>query len=428
MRTPSSDTAESLTLGYLSSLYARAADTYVRGEVAQLRRLGHTVHTFSIRKADTRELVDASIRREHAQTEFVLEAGAARLFMATLRVALWAPHKLLRAVQMTIRMVPPGIEKRWTRRLAYVVEAAYLAERLEAKNVRHLHNHIGENSAVVALLAAMFRGIPCSLTIHGPSEFERAPLLALDEKVRRAAFVVAISYFTRSQLYRWAAFEDWSKIHVVHCGVDETFFHLSPVPAAARLVTVGRLTEQKGQLLLVEAAARLRGRGFDFELVVVGDGPLRSVLEKQIERLGLQRHVRLTGYLSTDDLRHELIASRALVLPSFAEGLPGVIFEAFALGRPVISTYIAGIPELVKPGVNGWLVPAGSVELLADAMAAAVTADPADLERMGRAGAAEVSRQHNAIIEANKLEALFYGRIPAAEDSGAATQPGISTT
>jgi len=409
MATLNSGTSEPLTLGYLTSLYARAADTYMRAEVAQLRRLGHTVHTFSIRKADARELIDDSVRQEQARTEFVLEAGVGRLVLAALALALSAPHKLLRAIQIVTRLVPPGTEKLWIRRVAYVLEAAYLAERLKAKHVRHLHNHIGENSAVVAVLAAMFRDIPCSLTIHGPSEFERAPLLALDAKVHRAAFVVAISQFTRSQLYRWVPFEDWPKIHVVRCGVDETVFDLRPVPACARLVSVGRLTEQKGQLLLVEAAARLRDRGFDLELVIVGDGPLRGVVQEQINRLDLQRHVRLTGYLSTDDLRQELRASRALVLPSFAEGLPGVIFEAFALGRPVISTYIAGIPELVKPGVNGWLVPAGATDLLTEAMAEVLTADPADLERMGRAGAAEVSLQHNATIEVKKLEALFLG-------------------
>src|SRR5262249_48650004 len=163
------------------------------------------------------------------------------------------------------------------------------AERLRAKGVRHLHNHIGESSAVVAMLAAMLRDIPYSLTIHGPDEFDRPVLLALEEKIRRAAFVAAISHFTRSQLCRWAAAEDWPKIHVVHCGLDRAFWSpvMVPVPSRPRLVNVGRLAKQKGQLLLVEAAARLRGRGLDFELAIVGDGPLRGPLEQLIERFAL---------------------------------------------------------------------------------------------------------------------------------------------
>lgn len=156
------------------------------------------------------------------------------------------------------------------------------------------------------------------------------------------------------------ALEDWRKIHCVYCGIDEDFllFAVAPVPEQPRLVNVGRLAEQKGQLLLVEAAAQLRSRGLEFELVIVGDGPMRTDVEERIKQFGLESQVRMTGYLSNEGVRKELQRSRALVLPSFAEGLPIVIMESLAQGRPVISTYIAGIPELVEPGVNGWLVPA----------------------------------------------------------------------
>jgi colanic acid/amylovoran biosynthesis glycosyltransferase len=231
--------------------------------------------------------------------------------------------------------------------------------------------------------------------------------------VHHAAFVVAISQYTRSQLYRWCALEDWRKIHVVCCGIDEDALPLAivPVPERPRLVNVGRLAEQKGQLLLVEALAQLQSRRIDFELVIVGNGPMRAELEQRISHYGLEEKVRITGYLSNEDVRRELQHARALVLPSFAEGLPIVIMEALAQGRPVISTYIAGIPELVEPGVNGWLVPAGAVEPLVDAMAEALTLDPAYLERMGRAGAATVADQHDIATQAKKLADLF-GLLP----------------
>jgi glycosyltransferase involved in cell wall biosynthesis len=401
--------SETLTIGYLTSLYARAGDTFIRREVEQLRRLGHTVHTFSIRKPDANELVSEGSRREAAGTEYLLEVGHVALAKAGLRLAIAAPGKLLVSIRLVLRCVPVGTEKRWLRRLAYLLEAAYLAERLEAKNIRHLHNHIGENSAVVAMLAALLRGIPYSLTIHGPGEFDRPTLLALDEKIHRAAFVAAICEFTRSQLLRWSATVDWPKIQVVRCGLDDPFWAADPTPPPSepRLVSVGRLSEQKGQLLLVEAAAHLRDRGVDFELVIVGDGPLRGQIERLIERLDLHRQVRITGFLRNSAVRQELVAARAMVLPSLAEGLPVVIMEALALGRPVISTYIAGIPELVEPGTSGWLVPAGAIEPLVEAMAEALSADPAELERMGRAGAALAARQHNALTEARKLADLI---------------------
>ena len=197
--------SESLTIGYLTSAYARTGDTFIRKEVEQLRRLGHTVHTFSIRNIDPSELVSEEIRREHAQTVYLLDAGAIKLTLAGLRLAISAPGKFFKAVRLLHRIVPTGIEKRRVRQVAYLLESAYLAELLDAKKVQHLHNHIAENSAVVAMLAAMFRGIPYSLTIHGPGEFDRPTLLALDEKIRHADFVAAISEFTRGQLNRWCA-------------------------------------------------------------------------------------------------------------------------------------------------------------------------------------------------------------------------------
>ena len=196
---------------------------------------------------------------------------------------------------------------------------------------------------------------------------------------------------------------------MIHCGLDETFLSAGvlPIPERPRLVNVGRLCEQKGQLLLIEAAACLCAEDIDFELVIVGDGPLRGELERLIDRYDMRGRVRITGFLDNRGVRCELEAARALVMPSFAEGLPVVVMEALALGRPVISTYIAGIPELIEPGRHGWLVPAGAVEPLAVAMAAALKADNVKLEAMGRSGAARVADRHNVSNEARKLAALF---------------------
>ena len=149
---------------------------------------------------------------------------------------------------------------------------------------------------------------------------------------------------------------------------------------------------RKGQLLLIEAAQRLAARGVDFELVLAGDGEMRAEIEALIARHNLQAQVRITGWISSDQVRDEILAARALVLPSFAEGLPVVIMEAMALRRPVISTFVAGIPELVQPGEHGWLVPAGDVEALAEAMQACLDAPVDMLARMGEAAHERVIR------------------------------------
>jgi glycosyltransferase involved in cell wall biosynthesis len=117
--------------------------------------------------------------------------------------------------------------------------------------------------------------------------------------------------------------------------------------------------------------------------------------------------VRITGWINSDEVRSEILAARALILPSFAEGLPVVLMEAMALRRPVLSTYVAGIPELVIPGENGWLFPAGSVDDLVDAMESCLAADPEQLSTMGEAGYQRVIERHAIDSEAAKLGALF---------------------
>jgi glycosyltransferase involved in cell wall biosynthesis len=160
-------------------------------------------------------------------------------------------------------------------------------------------------------------------------------------------------------------------------------------------------------MLLLEAVRQLATEGLHFKLVLVGDGPLRENIEAEIARFDLQDYIEITGWASSTEVRQQILASRALVLPSFAEGLPVVIMEALALGRPVISTYVAGIPELVEPGICGWLVPAGSLEPLTAAMKSALTSPVEKLETMGQVGAQSVASQHNALTEAKKLAALF---------------------
>jgi len=396
-----------MTVAYLFNWYPLPSQTALRREVTALEELGMTLHRFSLRRYEG-ELVDENDLAERERTRAVLDAGALGLMAAVLWTAATRPRAFARALGMAIR-VGCVDERGLLKTLIYLAEACVLFKWLGELGVRHLHTHYGTNSATVAMLCRIMGGPSYSFTMHGPEEFDAPRTNCLREKIRYAAFVVAISEFTRSQLYRWADYADWTKIHVIYVGVSSMFLEHgpTPIPSTPRLVNIGRIAEQKGQAILIQATARLRDRGHDFELVIVGDGPMRSEIEQLIDQFGLRDRVRITGYLSNQGVFQELLAARALVLPSFAEGLPGVFFEALALGRPVISTYIAAHPELIEPGVNGWLIPAGAVEPLVDAMAEVLTADPAELERMGRAGAARIAERHDVDIEAKKLADLF---------------------
>ncbi|MGH2507830.1 MAG: glycosyltransferase, partial [Ktedonobacteraceae bacterium] len=224
-------------------------------------------------------------------------------------------------------------------------------------------------------------------------------------------FVVAISHFGRSQLYLQSRYSDWHKISVIRCGLEKEFYEDAPtdVGASSRLICVGRLIEAKGQLLLLRATAALVRKGIDFQLVFAGDGPLRATLEQLIETYRLGTHVRITGWISSRQVRDEILAARALVLPSFAEGLPVAIMEAMSLGRPVLTTYVAGIPELVRNGENGWLVPAGSASHLATAMEDCLSKSTAELYALGQAARTCVIGAHSIDGEVAKLVQCFRG-------------------
>jgi colanic acid/amylovoran biosynthesis glycosyltransferase len=412
-----------INIAYLVPTYPMPSQTFIRREIVALEAQGLTVHRFAMRRFDG-ALVDPADRAEQDRTSFILDSGAMGLGKALLGGAIRRPARWLKALATAVKL---GVrsEKGPIWYLIYLAEACMLRRRLGDCGARHLCVHFGTNAASVAMLCRLLGGPPYSVTIHGPEEFDAPRPLALREKVRHAAFVVAISQFTRSQLYRWCERRDWGKIHVVRCGLDAAFLHreVAPVSDRPRLVNIGRLSEQKGQLLLIEAAAHLHAQGIDFELVVVGGGPLRGELERLIDERGLRDRVWITDFLDGDGVRRELEAARALVMPSFAEGLPVVIMEALALGRPVISTYIAGIPELVEPGRNGWLIPAGSVGPLVAAMAAALTAEPAELQAMGRAGASEVALRHNVATEAKRLAELIAGQAATIDRSNPHTRP-----
>ena len=406
-----------MKVAYLVNQYPRTSHSFIRREIQAVEALGVEVLRFSLRPLD-QELVTPADREELARTRMVLAAGPGGHAAALLRECLVRPSKSIRALRLALRLGWCS-ERGILRHLAYLAEACVLAGWLREEAVDHLHVHFGTNAAAVAMLCRELGGPAYSLTVHGPEEFDRPEALKLGEKVRGSVFAVAISDFARSQLYRWIRLEDWRKVHVVRCGLDRELLEApaKPVPTGPRLVCVGRLSEQKGHLLLLEAAARLAGEGVPFELVLVGDGPLRPEIERRLRADGLASRVRLAGWMGAPEVRQAILESRALVLASFAEGLPIVLMEALALGRPVVTTSIAGVPELVQSGVSGWLVPAGLVEALTEALRAVLAAPPETLERMGRAGAERVARLHDARNEARKLVASFGAAITA---SGAA--------
>ena len=405
-----------MNLAYLVNTYPRASHSFIRREIHALERQGFAVHRFALR-SDRAALVDPADLAEDDRTEHLLRAGAGPILIAAFGWMVRHPGQTLTALRQALRCGRAGAgggpgTGGWLRHLVYLAEAACLARRCASLQITHLHAHFGTNSATVALLCQTLGGPGFSFTTHGPEEFDGPRALSLPEKLCHARFAVAVSSFGRSQLCRWTDAALWPKLHVVHCGIEPAKFPdpaapaTNPIDPGPQLVAIGRLAEQKGLALLIDAIALAAATLPGLSLTLIGDGPLRPGLEAAIAGHRLNDRIHLTGWLGEAAVRAQLARATALILPSFAEGLPMVVMEAMASARPVIATAIAGLPELVTPDC-GWLVPAGDAQALAEAMQTLAATPPENLAAMGRAARARAFARHDVDTEAAKLAALF---------------------
>jgi len=393
----------SVPLAYLVSRYPAISHTFILREIAHLRTLGHQIHTASINPPDrSLDVMDATERAEAEGTYVVKQHGGAGALAALGYWAWRAPAALLKTLATSRRF---GLLKG----LAYTVEATMVARWMQRQSLAHLHVHFGNAGASVGVLVKQLTGCHLSYTIHGPDEFDDVPGQQLAFKMQAADVIVCISQFARSQLMRISAPADWPKFRVCRLGVDASVFQATPRTATAavpQLVSVGRLTPAKGQVLLIQACAQLRERGVPFHLTMVGDGPDRGRVEAEIATLRLHQQVTLTGSLTQAGVRAELARADAFVLPSLAEGIPVVLMEAMASYVPCISTPVNGIPELIEHGHTGLLATPGDVDSLVTQLTALCT--NAELrQRMALAAYAKVSQHFDLFSNVRALGGVF---------------------
>ena len=405
-----------MKVAYLTSQYPKVSHTFIRREIAGVEEAGIEVLRVSVRRS-LEQFVDWRDRAELEKTRVLLDGGARGLLPAVASMLLRQPLRTLRALCIAVAMgwrAPQGL----ARHLAYLAEACLLLRWMREERVDHLHVHFSTNPSDVALLCRELGGPPFSFTAHR-IEAGSPSASSIARKVAAARFVVAICEEGRERLLALSRPEDSGKIRLVRCGVDAHFLRAPPtgVPEARRLVCVARLSPEKGVFVLLRAAQILARQDLNFELSLLGDGPDRPELEREAERLGLTTRVRFEGWASRDTVAERIRLSRALVLPSFGEGLPVVIMEALALRRPVIATRVNGVPELVVHGHCGWLVTAGSDVELAEAMRDALTRPAAELDAMGSRGAERVATMHNPVEQVRAIAQLLLDGHPGARET-----------
>lgn len=405
----SAEAAESrarMKVAYLINQYPKVSHSFIRREIRALERKGVTVLRIALRGWDDTSPDPADVQ-ERNQTRYVLRGGIVGVIGALIGAALSHPRRFGRALMLATKL-----GRRSDRTLLYhwiyLAEACVIARWMRESAIGHIHAHFGSNPAEVAMLASVLVAGTFSFTAHGTVETDNAEFIGLREKIERARFVAAVSFYGRGQLCRWVDVPHWAKIHVVRCGIEPDFWDVPPAgtPPSNRFVCVGRLSREKGQLVLLEAVRRVLDSGLKCELVLAGDGELRAIVDAEIERLQLSSCVRITGWISEERVRAEMLAARALVVPSFAEGLPVVIMEAMALRKPVVATFVAGIPELVNVE-SGWLVPTSDAASLAAAMMECLRAPADELIRKGEAGRERALAQHDVHVSAAKLVDIY---------------------
>jgi glycosyltransferase involved in cell wall biosynthesis len=393
------------TIAYLVSEYPSASHTFIRREIAELRKRGFTIAPFSVRAPP------ANVR---TSDEVGIVVGGKWLNRAALaaRSLLTKPIKAGATWRLAQQHRPPGF-RGWLWSQFHFVEALILAEMLRQADARHLHSHFANSGGTVGLLAARLVGIPWSLTLHGISETDYPAGLLLASKVQHADFVACASWFIRAQAMRVCPVDQWPKLTVVRCGVEPAA--VPPMERTGkhqtlRIVTVGRLSPEKGTTGLIEAVAELKQMGVAAQLTIVGDGPLREQIEEAISRRNLADRVHLLGALPEDETLREIDRGDLFVLASFMEGLPVVLMEAMAFGTPVIAPRIAGIPELVEHGVSGLLFRPGDWGDLLRQIKWCVD-NPSRAADMGQDGQRTIAESYRIDRAVEPLAALFAGRL-----------------
>ncbi len=398
---------------YLATHFPAVSHTFIADEVDALERLGIDVATVSINPMGASDIAADSTHRQ-LTTTYLKSLSKFRVLITVAITALRHPSVL------AIPRRGGGGARAAVWRYLQLAEAIMLYRFMRRAGSHHVHAHFGQAPANIAWFATEVarrhragRTHTWSMTIHGWHEFAGEREARLREKVAAADFVVCVSDFTRAQLFRIASTSDRAKIHVVRCGVDLTRFsarRVEPANVPPRIAIVARVSVEKGHLVLVEAVAALQASGCDVIVDVVGpesDGH-GEVVRSHAEAAGVADAFVWHGVLPPPKVAAALAGADLFCLPTFAEGLPVVIMEAMACGVPVVTTYIAGIPELAIDGQTARVVPAARADLLAEAIAELL--NDSDLRKRLVAGAAAVvSQQHDIARNATALAQLFKG-------------------
>ena len=394
-----------------------ASQPFVVNEMVEVQAAGHELSVLGLYRGTTPAVRHATYER--LRPAHVLPA--AMIDPLTVLLALWTCcWRPLRVVTTLAGLHRAAGGNVWAHLKLFAVTPKALAAawRLSRLGVEHVHAHFANQTADCAGIAASVAGISFSFTAHAYDIYQSTPRQRNDTlgwKLRRVARAFAVSDFATRLLRRYLPAADAERVRTAYVGIPMELFRAEPTPptdSPLRLLTVARFCEKKGLDTLIDAAGVLRDRGVRFELVLFGDGPLRAALTERARALRLDGHVRFGGAVPQEEIARQMRACHVFVLAcrrdrhGDMDGIPTVFMEAMATGRPVVSCAISGIPELVRDGDTGVIVPPDDPAALADALTR--MAGDAELRvQLGRRARALVEQQHDQRTNARRMIALL---------------------
>jgi colanic acid/amylovoran biosynthesis glycosyltransferase len=403
------------SLAYLTSQYPMLSMTFVLREVRQLRRMGFRIDTASINAPD-RPLakLTAEEAEEAGLTYYLKTHGVKGAICAHLKTFFTRFSGYSRGLRLGLSLGKLDT-KRLLFNLMYFTEALMVGVWMQRVRQRHLHVHLGSQAATVGLYVRHIFGFGFSITVHGPDEFYDAQGQYLEQKVAAADFICCISSYARSQLMKFSPYTEWSKLVVSRLGVDPALWVPRPAKPASdffEILCVGRLTQAKGQHVLIDAVDQLASQGRRVRLRLVGDGPDAPSLRERARRLWNPNIVVFEGAVNQDNIRALYEAADIFCLPSLAEGIPVVLMEAMAMEIPCVTTHITGIPELIRSGTEGLLVAPSDLEGLVNALETLMD-DEVLRERVAISGRARILKDYDLGRNVEQLAAIFADRVKA---------------
>ncbi|HEX6384830.1 MAG TPA: glycosyltransferase [Anaerolineae bacterium] len=399
-----------IKIAYIMSRFPHLPETFILREMTELERQGYQVALYPL-----------MIQRQpviHEET---------RLWLARARHLPFLSAPVLAANGHMGRRQPLNYVALWMRTLAenatspnlfiraiaLMPKAFYAAQLMQREGISHIHAHYATHPALVAWLIHRLTGISYSITVHAHDIFVRTAMLAT--KLRDASFVAAISEYNREHLARLVGPWIKEKTLVIHCGVVPDQYRSRPTDGRSErfeIIHVGSLQPYKGQSYLIEACARLRDQGIPFRCRIIGGGEEENNLRRLIAANDLESMVKLLGPLPQEEVARLMPTADCYVQPSIVtpsgkmEGIPVALMEAMACRLPVVATDLSGIPELVRPGETGYLLPPADSLALANALTM-IYAQPEQAEVMATAGRELVLQDFELQKNVKRLADLF---------------------